>query len=155
MASATAVETAAATMEAATAVEGTAATAAESTTNRSASSRATGKPASSSESGPASLKSPACKSTSAKTAPSAEARTAPVASTEPVEPGSSSDKQAAIEPIGSIVTVGRAGIRCIPVISILTNGCSITAVTGPNSDTNSNPNLCLGRRGQRESANSQ
>src|SRR5580698_5803880 len=134
VASATAVETTTATMEAAAAVDCPGATAAESTANRSTSDGcATGKTASSSESGPASFKSAARKSTSA------EAATAPVASTEPVEPRSSPDEHAAIEPIRSIVAVRRAGIRCVPVISIRASGCSIAAVHGPNSDANSYP----------------
>jgi hypothetical protein len=136
MASATAVESATTAVETTTAAYST--TAAEPAADCSTSySRATGKPASA-----APFKSPCTKAAS-----SAEPSTAPVSSTEPVEPGSSSDKHAAIEPIRSIVAVRRAGIRCVPVISISASGCSIAAVHGPNSDANSNPNLSLGRRG--------
>ena len=62
-----------------------------------------------------------------------------------VIPGSSPDEYSTSEPARAVVTVRRAAIRCITVIAIRANRCSITAVHGPNS--NANTNLCLGRRG--------
>jgi len=72
---------------------------------------------------------------------------APISATIPVEPGSCPDEYSAREPTRAVVTVRRAAIRRITVIPIRANRCSISAIHGPNSDTNSNPNLGLRRRG--------
>jgi hypothetical protein len=72
---------------------------------------------------------------------------APISAAIAVEPGTCSDEDSAREPTRAVVTVRRAAIRRITVVPIRANRCSISAVYGPNSDTNSNPNLGLRRRG--------
>jgi hypothetical protein len=72
---------------------------------------------------------------------------APISAAIAVEPRSCSDEYSASEPTGAVITVRRAGVRRIPVIPVRANRCSISAVHGPNSNSDSNPNLGLRRRG--------
>src|SRR6266446_838599 len=71
---------------------------------------------------------------------------------ETVVPRAGADEDSAVEPVRTIVAVGGAGIRGIPVIAIRADRRNI-AITSANS--NSNPNLRLRRSRRRKHANRQ
>src|SRR6266481_1624894 len=82
------------------------------------------------------------------TAPTtASPATAPIAATpvKSIEPRSSANKHAAVEPIRSVVAIWRASVRVIIVVSICANRCwaIVAFIYRPNSDANTN--LRLGR----------
>ena len=69
-----------------------------------------------------------------------------------VVPRAGADEDSAVEPVRTIVAVGGAGIRGIPVIAIRADRRNI-AITSANS--NGNPNLRLRRSRRRKHANRQ
>jgi hypothetical protein len=103
----------------------------------------------------AAFKSASAESTATVVTATAPASAAPIAATavEAVEPGSCADKDAAYEPIRSVVAVRGACIRRIIIVSVSANRCRaiISAISATNSDANRN--LSLRRRRQCKSQN--
>jgi hypothetical protein len=63
------------------------------------------------------------------------------------EPGTGTDKEAAVEPRGAIVSVGRAGVGIIAIVAIGTDGSITVASVAPvdrPANSNSNRNLRVG-----------
>jgi hypothetical protein len=70
---------------------------------------------------------------------------------EAVEPGASADKYSTDKPLRAVEAVGRASIRVIAIVAVVTNRGDIASV--PRSNPNANHDLCVRRSCCRKQAN--